>query len=116
VGDARGRGDRAFGVGPALETVGRLGVQAQGGSQYAASSATARVESETSLLAPPMIPASASGASGSATTPTRPASVRSTPSSVVTLSPSRAQRITRRACGSLARSKACDGWPISIIT
>jgi len=86
------------------------------GSQYAASSATVRVESDTSLEAPPMMPARPSGASGPATTPMRVLRARSTPSSVVTRSPSRAQRITSRPSGTLARSKACDGWPISIIT
>ena len=41
------------------------------GSQYAASSATTRVSSLTSLVAPPMMPASASALSGPATTPCR---------------------------------------------
>ena len=81
------------------------------GSQYAASRATVRVESPTSLEAPPMIPARASGASGPATTPTgtRSARSRSTPSRVVTRSPARAQRTCKRPPGTRARSNACVG-------
>ena len=65
-----------------------------------------------------MIPASASAGSPPwpAITPTRAGSVRSSPSSVVSLSPARDQRTTSLPPGTRARSKAWVGWPISIIT
>ena len=88
----------------------------ESGSHQAASRATVRVSSETSLEAPPMIPASASAPSVPATTPTRPDRMRPTPSSVVRRSPSRAQRTMSLPSGTRARSKAWDGCPISIIT
>ena len=86
------------------------------GFQYAASRATTRVSSETSLDAPPMIPARARALSGPATTPARAPSVRSTSSRVSSFSPSRAQRTHRRASGIRARSKAWEGCPISNMT
>ena len=88
------------------------------GSHQAASSATSAVASWISLEAPPMMPASASAGSPPlpAITPTRPGSVRSWPSSVVSVSPSRDQRTTSASPGTRARSKAWLGWPSSIIT
>jgi len=43
-------------------------------------------------------------------------SVRSTPSSVVNGSLSRARRTTMVRSASVSRSKACSGWPSSSIT
>ena len=116
----------ALGVGAALEAVRGLGVHAE---RLGRAPDRERVpvrglerhrracRRETSLEAPPMIPASASGPSGPATTPMR--GVRARALDAVErrqLSPSRAQRTTSRAPGMRARSNACEGWPISSIT
>ena len=86
------------------------------GSQYAASSATTVVVSPTSLAAPPITPARARALLGPATTPASGPRVRSTPSRVMSRSPSRARRTLTRPSGMWRRSKAWVGWPISIIT
>ena len=53
---------------------------------------------------------------GEATTPVRALSVRETPSSVCSVSPSLAQRTRSSPPGIFATSKAWDGWPSSSIT
>jgi hypothetical protein len=63
-----------------------------------------------------MMPARPSAPRVPPMTPTRPCSVRSCPSRVTTFSPGRFQRTMTRDSGILARSNACVGWPISIIT
>ena len=74
------------------------------------------VASETSLEAPPMMPARARGPSVPATTPQRAPSFRSTSSRVWSSSPSFAHRMFSRPEGIRVRSKAWDGCPISSMT
>ncbi len=85
------------------------------GSNVAASSSTSVVSAETSLVAPPITPASATGPRPSAMTTSCSCRARSTPSSVVMRSPRPARRTTMPPL-SLARSKACSGCPSSSIT
>ncbi|VWM25081.1 Uncharacterised protein [Collinsella intestinalis] len=91
--------------------------------KQALSTSTSTVASVTSDSMPPMTPASATGvvpASPVAMRPMPAESVRSTSSRVRKTSPSRAARtatVRLPAFSSNAlRSKACSGWPVSIIT
>ena len=87
-----------------------------GPTQVAASISTRVVDSETSETCPPMIPPIPVGPSASHTSAVVPSKVRSTSSSVVIVSPSRALRTTIRAPRTLSRSKTCNGCPVSSIT
>ena len=84
--------------------------------QVATSSSTREVESETSERSPPMIPAMPEGPSRSQTSTVSASNLRSTPSSVVIPSPSRAVRITSSPPGTRSRSKAWRGCADSSIT
>ena len=84
--------------------------------QVAASIATRVVASETSLAAPPMMPADAGGPSASQTSTASSSNTRCSPSSVdQPLALARAPHVQRRA-GERSRSYACIGWPSSSIT
>ena len=87
-----------------------------GPTQVAASISTRVVESETSEIWPPMIPAIPLGPSPSHTSAASELKVRSTSSSVAIVSPSRARRTSMRAPRTSSRSKACSGWPMASIT
>ena len=63
-----------------------------------------------------MIPAMPLGPSPSQTSAVSDVNVRSTPSSVVIVSPSRARRTMIRAPRTSSRSNACSGWPVASIT
>ena len=82
----------------------------------AASISTRVVVSRTSERAPPMTPAIEVGPSASSITHVSASSVRSTSSSVVIVSPSRARRTTSRPPATRSASKACIGCPVSSIT
>ncbi len=82
-------------------------------SNIALSSRMRVVTSETSLVWPPITPASATGFSASAMTRSSAVSLRSLPSSVVIGSPSCARRTMILWPASLSRSKPCSGWPSS---
>ncbi len=84
--------------------------------QFATSSSTRVVVSETSEIWPPMIPAIPVACSRSQTSTASVSSARSTSSRVVIFSPSRALRTISSPPGTLSRSKACSGWPVSSIT
>src|SRR5256885_5937595 len=84
-----------------------------GGSKTALSSRIRVVRSDTSLVAPPITPASATGRSASAMTRSSALSLRSLPSRVVIGSPSPARRTTMREPFSFSRSKAWSGCPSS---
>ncbi len=73
--------------------------------QFATSSRTLVVSSETSETWPPMIPAIPDGPSLSQTRTVSASKVRSTPSSVVIVSPSVAARTVRAPSGTRSRSK-----------
>ena len=83
--------------------------------QFATSSRTRVVCSETSETWPPMIPAIPEGPSRSQTSPVSASSLRSTPSSVVIVSPSAAARTLSAPSGTLSRSKACSGCAVASI-
>ena len=84
--------------------------------QVAASISTRVVVSRTSERSPPMIPAIEVGPSSSAMISVSGSKVRSTSSSVVMRSPSRARRTTRWPPATRSKSKACIGWPEPSIT
>ena len=84
-------------------------------THVAASISTRVVASETSDTCPPMTPAIPEGPSASHTSAASLVNVRSTPSSVVIVSPSRARRTTIRPPRTRSRSKACSGWAVSSI-
>ena len=84
--------------------------------QFAASISTRVVPSFTSERAPPMIPAIDVGPSASSISTMSASSLRSTSSSVVIVSPSRARRTTSRPPATRSASNACIGWPHSSIT
>ena len=84
--------------------------------QFAASISTRVVPSLTSERAPPMIPAIDVGPSASSITSICESSVRSTSSSVVIVSPSRARRTVSEPPATRSASNACSGWPPSSIT
>ena len=86
------------------------------GSKFAASSSTSVVDSTTSLLAPPMIAASATGFSPSVISRSCSSTRRTVPSSVCTSSPARACRTTMRPPASAERSNACSGLPYTCMT
>ena len=92
------------------------------GSKRADSSRMRVVDSVTSVSAPPMTPASATGPARSAITSISSESGRSSPSSVSSRSPLRAGRTSMRGAeppalaSSRSRSKAWSGWPSSIST
>ena len=71
------------------------------------------VPAETSELAPPMTPATATGFSASQMRSVLSGRVRSTSSSVVTVSPGVLARTMMVSPAMCARSNACKGWPIS---
>ena len=74
------------------------------------------MESDTSVSLPPMMPASATGASASAMTRSSATSCRVVPSMVTSFSPcpvELARRTTIFDPESLSRSKACMGWPVT---
>ena len=90
-------------------------ISAGTGSNVADSSRTRVVSALTSVVAPPMTPAMAMAPDSSAMTTSSASRVRSTPSRVSSFSPASALRtatvpLTRSA------SKACSGWPSSIMT
>jgi hypothetical protein len=85
------------------------------GSKFAASRRRSVVEPLISVSSPPMIPASATERSPSAITRSFGASCRSTPSSVVSVSPGDARRTTIRASASFAKSNAWSGFPSASI-
>ena len=87
-----------------------------GPTQVAASISTRVVESDTSEISPPMIPAIPLGPSASQTSATSGSKARSTPSSVAIVSPSAARRTIIREPRTRSRSKACRGWPTASIT
>ena len=82
----------------------------------AASISTRVVESRTSERAPPITPAIDVGPSASSITHISASSLRSTSSSVVIASPSRARRTTSVPPATRSASKACIGCPVSSIT
>ena len=84
--------------------------------QFATSSSTRVVSSETSETWPPMIPAMPEGPRLSQTSTVSASKVRSTSSSVVIFSPSLAARTVSAPSGTLSRSKACSGCAVSSIT
>ena len=84
--------------------------------QFATSSRTRVVSSETSEDWPPMIPAIPEGPFSSQTRTVSASKVRSTSSSVFIFSPSAAVRTVSAPLGTLSRSKACSGWAVSSIT
>ena len=87
-----------------------------GPTQVAASISTRVVSSDTSEIWPPITPAIPLGPSASHTRAMSEVNVRSTSSSVVIVSPSRARRTTIRPPRTRSRSKACSGWPVASIT
>ena len=84
--------------------------------QVAASISTRVVPAWTSERAPPITPAIDVGPSASSITTMSASSVRSTSSSVVIVSPSRARRTISVPPATRSASKACSGWPVSSIT
>ena len=86
------------------------------GSKMADSTMTLRVSSPTSLVAPPMTPAMASGPRASAMSSVSVVSSRSTWSSVSSRSPGLARRTTMRPSWMAAASKVWMGLPSSSIT
>ena len=84
--------------------------------QLATSSSTLVVSAETSETWPPMIPAIPEGPFASQTSTVSASRRRSSPSSVVIVSPSSATRTVRAPPGTLSRSKACSGCAVSSIT
>ncbi len=87
-----------------------------GPSQTADSSSTVVVPSWTSERAPPITPASEVGPSASQITTMSGSSLRVSPSSVSSTSPSRPSRTISCPPATRSRSKACSGWPVSSIT
>jgi hypothetical protein len=85
------------------------------GSQTAASRRMSVLSSRTSVLAPPITPASDTGPVSSAMTMSSGSSSRTVSSSVVSFSPGFACRTTSPPLID-GVSKACMGWPISSIT
>ena len=86
------------------------------GANQAHSSTTSVVRSLTSVACPPMTPATPTTRAASAITVMPSSSVRSTPSSVTMLLARRGTAHHDRGARSLARSKACSGWPSSSMT
>jgi hypothetical protein len=72
--------------------------------------------SATSEIRPPITPAMPLGPSASQTSAISESKVRSTPSRVVIVSPSRARRTTIARPRTSSRSKACSGWLVASIT
>ena len=87
-----------------------------GPTQVAISIRTRVVLSETSEIWPPMIPAIPLGPSASQTIAMSGSSSRSTPSSVVIVSPGSARRTMILLPRTSSRSNAWTGWPVSSIT
>ena len=86
------------------------------GLKTALSRRTFLVAGETSVSAPPMMPATATARRASAMTRSRVVRRRTTSSMVVMASPSSARRTIIFRPESVSRSNACSGWPHSIIT
>ena len=87
-----------------------------GPTQVAASISTRVVSSDTSEICPPITPPMPDGPSASHTSVMLESRVRSTSSSVVIFSPSRARLTSIRLPRTRSRSYACTGWPIASIT
>ena len=87
-----------------------------GPTQVAASISTRVVESDTSEISPPMMPAMPLGPSASHTSAMSELKVRSTPSSVAIVSPSCARRTMIRRPRTSSRSNACSGCAVVSIT
>jgi hypothetical protein len=87
-----------------------------GPTHVAASIRTLVVLSETSEIRPPMTPAMPLGPSASQTSAISSLKLRSTPSSVVIVSPSRARRTRMRLPRTSSRSNACSGCAVVSIT
>ena len=85
------------------------------GSQCAASMKMLVVVADSSVVSPPITPASPIGPESSVISRSSVDSSRSAPSRVVTRSPARARRTTIGPA-SLSRSKPWMGWPSSSIT
>jgi hypothetical protein len=81
----------------------------EAGLKQALSNTTVRVDDDTSEAAPPMTPATAWARSRSAMTSISGSSFRSTPSSVLIVSPFAARRTRISDPPSVARSNACMG-------
>ena len=84
--------------------------------KQALSSRISVVSASTSELAPPMIPARATGRLASQIISISGSSWCSFPSRVTKLSPTLARRTTILPPASLLKSKACRGWPYSSMT
>ncbi len=84
--------------------------------QVAASISTRVVVSRTSERSPPIRPAIEVGPSSSQMISVSGSSSRSTSSSVVSFSPSRARLTTSRPPATRSKSNACIGWPVASIT
>ena len=96
---------------PKARLVRRMAVR----SNAAHSNITSVVPSVISLSSPPMMPARPVARSWSQMTRSSVRRARSFPSSVVSVSPGWARRTTICRPRTLLRSKACMGWPYSIM-
>ena len=85
-------------------------------SKLALSKRTMAVSPTISLLAPPMTPATPTGLSVSQMQSMVSVRARSVPSRVWMVSPGRAQRTRISPPLTQEKSKACMGWPYSIMT
>ena len=84
--------------------------------KLALSKRTILVSSVISEFSPPMTPATPTGLYSSQMQSMLVFSLRSLPSRVRMVSPSRAVRTTMWPPSTQAKSKACIGWPYSIMT
>ena len=84
--------------------------------KLADSKTTAAVSPTISELAPPMTPATQTGLFSSQMHSMLVVSLRSLPSSVWMVSPSRAVRMISLPPSTQLKSKACMGWPYSSMT
>ena len=84
--------------------------------KLALSKRTILVSSVISEFSPPMTPATPTGLYSSQMQSMLVVSLRSLPSRVRMVSPSRAVRTTMCPPSTQAKSKACIGWPYSIMT
>ena len=84
--------------------------------KLADSKSTIAVSPTISLFAPPMTPATQTGLCSSQMQSMFGVSLRSLPSSVWMVSPSRAVRTMMWPPSTQLKSKACIGWPYSSIT
>ena len=84
--------------------------------KLALSKRTKAVSPSISEFSPPMTPATPTGLCSSQMQSILVFSLRSVPSRVRMVSPSRAVRTTMWSPSTQAKSKACIGWPYSIMT